>query len=115
MKELECADLIRRRRPGGQTSLTYITAFLACDPERVSKASADTATVSKQLDLTARTIDSAYADPQRERDEVRRGEGAAALIAIHERFRVAKMALWKEFVTCRDLLDAHDGGTGDSR
>jgi hypothetical protein len=33
MRELERADLIRRQpRPGGQTSLTYITAFLAPDP-----------------------------------------------------------------------------------
>jgi hypothetical protein len=32
MRELERADLIRRQpRPGGQTSLTYITAFLAPD------------------------------------------------------------------------------------
>src|SRR5919199_2304792 len=32
MKELERTDLIRRKpRPGGQTSLTYITAYLAPD------------------------------------------------------------------------------------
>ena len=114
MRELEAAHLIRRKpRPGGQTSLTYITAFLACEPERVSKASADTADVSQPWDLTARTSDSANEDPQCERNEVRRGEGAAALMALHERFQVAKAALWKELVTCRDLLDAHDGGTGD--
>jgi hypothetical protein len=40
MKELEKADLIQRQaRPGGQTSLTYITAYLQSDDESASQAS----------------------------------------------------------------------------
>jgi hypothetical protein len=44
MKELERADLIRRKpRPGGQTSLTYITAFLTPDTAPASAAVSDDA------------------------------------------------------------------------
>src|SRR5919199_665488 len=44
MKELERADLIRRQpRPGGQTSLTYITAYLAPDPAAAAAAVEDEA------------------------------------------------------------------------
>ena len=42
MRELERADLIRRKpRPGGQTSLTYITAYLGPEPERAGDAYLD--------------------------------------------------------------------------
>src|SRR5919202_981231 len=44
MKELERADLIRRKpRPGGQTSLTYITAYLAPDLAAASGSAEDEA------------------------------------------------------------------------
>src|SRR5215212_3986397 len=45
MKELERADLIRRKpRSGGQTSLTYITAYLPSDPASALPVAKDDAT-----------------------------------------------------------------------